>query len=250
MQIIESIAPYKIPMVLCSISRMILNHSHVPEDSIEYFQIRLQMVLDANDSKVPHFASEEDPVKSVRDRMKEKTFEFIGDLDEAIDLFNEDFVPFDLIEWIDKNDIKGNHAKVLYDHYSRQLDEYEGAVSKSDPDLVQAYKHLSKKELTRRFAFFESLCQTLLQYAKEQKKQAIASKKPRKKRVKSNIQLVSKLSYMRHDPETKLQSIEPSVIPGCSQLWVYHAKKRTLTVFNALDGGLQVSRSSIRNFDV
>ena len=73
---------------------------------------------------------------------------------------------------------------------------------------------------------------------------------PRRPRLKSSSQLVSKLKYMSHFKDLDLISVAPEGIIGASQLWIYSPKTRKLGVYQAEGAsGLKVKRSSVIGFD-
>ena len=61
---------------------------------------------------------------------------------------------------------------------------------------------------------------------------------------------MSKLKYQEHDTTYNIKSVKPHEIIGCSQLWLFNTKYRTLSVINALgNNGLTVKGSTVYSFD-
>jgi hypothetical protein len=78
----------------------------------------------------------------------------------------------------------------------------------------------------------------------------VKTRKPRKRKVKSPDELVSKIKYCKDFAELKLVSVKPTDIIGAMQLWVYNTKNRKLGCYHAEDaGGLSVKGSTILNFN-
>lgn len=76
------------------------------------------------------------------------------------------------------------------------------------------------------------------------------TRKPRKRKIKTPIEQVKKLNFLKESPEFKLKSICPTKIVGAKQLWVFNTKYRYLGVYCAEnDFGFTVKGSTIQNFD-
>ena len=79
---------------------------------------------------------------------------------------------------------------------------------------------------------------------------AVATRKPRKKKVKPASQLVAKVKFKAEDPEYGLKSIAPESIIGATTLITFNTKYRKLTVYQAIDKtGFTVSGTSVKGFN-
>jgi hypothetical protein len=88
---------------------------------------------------------------------------------------------------------------------------------------------------------------------------AKANRKPRKAKPKSATKLVEKLKFSKTDERYKLASIDPTLIVGANELWVFNVKTRKLGKYVAAnidpkgmgrDGtGLSVKGTTIIGFD-
>ena len=75
-------------------------------------------------------------------------------------------------------------------------------------------------------------------------------RKPRKGKAISATKLVSKLSFLDHDPENQVKSIDPSKIIGAKQLWLFNSKTNEIIKYDQMDrGGLSVKGTTIQNFN-
>ena len=75
-------------------------------------------------------------------------------------------------------------------------------------------------------------------------------RKPRKAKAISATRQVSKLSYLDHDPENQVKSIDPSKIVGSKQLWLFNSKTNEIIQYVQSDrAGLGVKGTTIQNFD-
>jgi hypothetical protein len=140
---------------------------------------------------------------------------------------------------------KSVHTKVIVEHYKKVREEIAEALVGEDEQLVEGYSNFKKVELKRFEAFLSKLIDDALMLEDESKK----NRKPRKRKVKSPEELVSKLNYCVEDELTKFKSVDPKAIIGCSALWVYNAKTRKLGCYFADDaGGLTIKGSTVLNY--
>ena len=128
------------------------------------------------------------------------------------------------------------------------LDDYVGVLEKSDKQLVEAYSHLTTKELKARVTLLNSFLDDLDKY-KESKKAARAFK-PKLKKLRTVDKQVEKMKFEKTNAEYKLTSVNPLRIPGCMHLYMFNTKTRQLTVFDS-DGpdGLTVSGTTVKGFN-
>ena len=125
-------------------------------------------------------------------------------------------------------------------------EEIAEALAGEDPDLVEAYKKWRKPVLKIMGLFIKKIIDHLDTASAAQ----VATRKPRKKKVKPPHVLVSKMKYKEKDEEYNLNSIDAKGIIGASQLWSFNTKSRNLSVYHAMDNeGLSVRGSTITGFD-
>lgn len=172
-----------------------------------------------------------------------------GEIDEEIDKFIQNGYKsdFSMKSYLQAKQINGVVAKKIAEFYKAELDEIDQVIKKKDSDLVEAYDHISKKNLKKYFEFLSMVINDCTQQVVVAK----AQHKPRARKPKSPLRLTEKMKYMPEFPELKLTSVSASKIIGASELWVYNTDNRKLIVFQAIDkDGLGVSGMSITNFDV
>ena len=76
-------------------------------------------------------------------------------------------------------------------------------------------------------------------------------RKPRAPKVKSIDQMVSKVRYLKHDPELGLTSLEPATMLGKNALVTYDVKKRKIQYYVAEDGKeFGVDGTALTNVDL
>jgi hypothetical protein len=80
--------------------------------------------------------------------------------------------------------------------------------------------------------------------------ESVKNRKPRKRKVKSPEELVSKIKYCVEFAELKLKSVSPKDIIGAMQLWVYNTKTRKMGCYHAADaGGFSMKGTSLLNYN-
>lgn len=220
-------------------------------NSPSWFENRLQEIVKRGNEQEPEEVVEEKAtavVISIKDRMRETACNQTEPIEDAIEehIKSGYKTTFDTFSYLTKNQIKGNIARIMLGFYKGEADELEEALLGKDEQLVEGYSHFKKPDLKRFAQFMRKICDDLERHIAGAK----ATRKPRKKKIKSASQVISKLKYAKGAPEFKLTSVPAEKIVGAQQLWVFNAKYRTLGVYNAIDrGGLTVKGTTILNFD-
>jgi len=184
-------------------------------------------------------------VVSIQDHIKRKAKECIAELENQIDniiLQNTVTTPYSVLT---AEETKGPHTKFIIEHFKIRRAEYDEVLHTSDAELKEAYSNFSKTDLKKLVAYCDSVIVDATKIAGE----SVQTRKPRKRKVKTAEQLIGKLVYCKEFADLKLQSIEPKLIIGATQLWVYNTKTRKLGCYIAEDAsGFTVKGTSIQGF--
>jgi len=186
-------------------------------------------------------------VVSIQDHIKRKASDCIGELEGQIDElitseFKANVSPYATMTGMDA---KGVHTKFIIEHFKTRRAEYDDVLTTTDSDVKEAYSNFTKTQLKKLVAYCDQVIVDGMKLAGE----AIKTRKPRKRKAKSADQLIAKLNYAKDFAELKLASIDPKIIIGANQLWVYNIKTRKLGVYQAADAaGLNIKGSTIQNF--
>ena len=128
----------------------------------------------------------------------------------------------------------------------RQLDDYEGAYKKTDPQLVEGYSHIDRSEIARRIKELNHMLVDLDRVKSASK----AVRKPSIKKPKSIDKQIAKVQYKKEDAEFKIVSLSPAQIIGRRRLYAFNTKTRALIEYFTYDvNGFEISGTSIKNFD-
>ena len=243
-KILENCSDNLIQPVYCSIARMHSLGWNLPQKFLDKIHTKIKEIVN---TYVEVIETNKPVVVNVVARMKEKQSMLIGVFEMELDLFFEHYhTKFSPYEYLNKMQVAPAHAVVVAEYYEKLLKELRQV--ENDPDLKFGYRNLSKKQLKSYTEFITLIVDDANRWANNKKK-APEQKAPRKVKEKTPDKIVKYLNYLKEFPELKLISVDPTSILKASSLWAYNVKYKTLTVFYALEGGLMVENSSIRNFN-
>ena len=214
-------------------------------------------------------------VPTIQERIRDQSQDMVTDIDEWLEGWIQDpstFDPkgFDFKAHFAKLQPSQAHARKMKTFYDGVLADYDdlermptaGQLKKMDEreadlwqQLKEGYAHLKKADIKKFRTAIEELM-AALDFIIDSAK---ASRKPRKAKPKSATKLVEKLKFSKTDEKYKLASIDPTLIVGANELWVFNVKTRKLGKYVAAnidpkgmgrDGtGLSVKGTTIIGFD-
>lgn len=213
-----------------------------------------EVILAGKHDKVDDEVVEVKPIinqPSIQDRVRESALRMTEEIENAIESFGidpESFDPkaFKVLNLLKAQEAKAAHARVIRDFYAKNLNELlELASGTKDSQLVEAYSHLTKRQVRNLIDFYKEI-QTACTMLMEESK---VNRKPRKTKVVPKDKIVAKLKYLKTNEPLKLVSINPADIIGSKELWVYNTKTRKLGRYVAADyQELGVKGTSITGF--
>tara|TARA_B110000196_G_scaffold121612_1_gene105419 strand:+ start:140 stop:1279 length:1140 start_codon:yes stop_codon:yes gene_type:complete len=182
--------------------------------------------------------------KTVQENIDNKVTELLGEVDHAIDVWDTD--KFDMYKYLTDNNVSSTVASKIPEQYTSLQEEIKIAIEGTDPQLKEGYNFMNKTEKKGFLNFINKLILDTEKYAENNK----PIRKPRKGKAISATKLVSKLSFLDHDPENQVKSIDPSKIIGAKQLWLFNSKTNEIIKYDQIDrGGLSVKGTTIQNFN-
>ena len=214
-------------------------------------------------------------VPTIQERIRDQSFAMMDDVDEWLEGWVESptsFDPkgFDIKAHFKKVQPTQAHARKIKSMYEHELDDFndlermptKGQLKKMEfleadhwDQLKEGYAHLKKGDVKN----FRSAIDTLMTELDFIIEQAKATRKPRKPKQRSASKVVEKLKFSKADPKYSLASIDPTLIIGANELWVFNVKTRKLGKYIASnidpkglqrDGtGLSVKGTTIIGFD-
>lgn len=186
---------------------------------------------------------ESEIVVQISERVVDKSVDLIAEIDGVLD--NRD-TEFSVYEYLKERNVTGKVARQIIEYYQPLADELEMALTKKDEQVVEAYSHLKKPELRQ----YHDMVKSVIEDAEKFNDVKKASRKPRKKKVKSTASIVQFMKPKDEDKEFKIKSVNPANILGASEVWLFNTVYKTLTVLYAKsDKGLGIHRTAVTDYD-
>ena len=213
----------------------------------EKFKSYLDAMLTTKVKPPKEEKEEKKPTVSIQDRVAEKVSEMIGELEGTIDEFilggyKNMPNPYGVMHGMN---VKAMHAKAIQEWAKMRRSEFDDVLSTDDKQVIEGYSNFKKTEIKKIVAYCDQVIKDCIKIAGE----SVASRKPRKRKVKSPDELVKNVKYLDEFAELKLKSIAPREIIGAISLWVYNTKTKKLSVYHADDGaGFSVKGSTLTGF--
>ena len=237
----------------CKLARAWKNGWLLDDHERSYMKKSIREYLDRNDDLADDEPAKKKTVapaqvKTIQDRLQEKTNEHLGHFEGLVDeLIKGNKVDPKAFEYFKANNIPQAQLSKYEEYANSFVDELKESQNTDDEDLRDGYRHLKAADYKRFYAFFDKFYEAIEAY-RQVKKQ---TKKARVKRAPNKEKQVSKLKYMKEDNNLKLVSINPVDIIGAEELWVYNTKTRKLFkyVSDNLTGPLNVKGTSILGYD-
>jgi hypothetical protein len=199
-------------------------------------------------NQVVEVVIDDKPKFNIQERMAEKTAEFLGELEGRFDDFTLEFKGEPkLVELMTQMNVPAVQVKTVTEFIGKKIAEFEEVNSTKDSQLLEAYKHLGKRQITAMIKWWTQALSDANSYNVVKK----ASKAPRKKKAVLPEKVVAKLKYAKEFKELALKSADPTTILTAQELWIYNTKTRKLGIYIAdqYAGVLTVKNSSIMGFD-
>ena len=224
-------------------------------DTAAWLKAEIEKSIKAGKDDADEAEAEKDvPVvkkETIQDRLAEKFSETMGDIEGAIDDFITDGKDPKVFHLLSVANIAVQYSSKIVDLIQPRINEMNELLEGKDGQLMEAYKHLGKREVKAYIKMYESIINDAMAY----KTSKIATRaKPKRKPVPPERQ-VKGLKYLKEFAELGLKSINPTEILGMSELWTYNTKTRKLGRFVVSTHGdmaistLGVKGSAIVGFD-
>lgn len=235
----------QMPNTLGWLCRMVQRGYVLSNTDKNAFDERLKNLVQTN-KREPVIEVTNTNVISIQDRVRKKTYEIAGEIDYSIDeLITSHFKTVRSPHAIMQDKVKPAHAKIILEIYKKEREEIQEVIDTDDEQLIEGYSKYSKLQLRKLLSYYDQIINDAIKLADDSKQ----SRKPRKRKVKTPEQLVSKIKILAEDKEFKIKSEDAKKIIGANQLWVFNVKTRKLGVYHADDAsGLTVKGSTVLNY--
>jgi len=248
--------------------------------STEFLKKKIELGIEAGSKTVEVKAKEEKEkanvyVPTIQERIRDQAYEMAEPIDEWLEgwtVDKESFDPkgFDFKAYFKKIQPSQAHCRKMKSFWENDLLDFNelermptkgqlAKMSEEDADqweqLKEGYNHLKKADIAKYRKAIETV-NSELDFIIEQAK---ATRKPRKPKARSASKIIEKLKFCKADDKFSLASIDPTLIVGASELWVFNVKTRKLGKYIASnidptgqqrgDSGLSVKGTTIIGFD-
>jgi len=186
--------------------------------------------------------------KSIQERIAEQVSEYIGTLEEKLDIELENITSrndtsFYIKGWLSGNQVKSMQAKKIAEWFKPRADEIEEAIGGKCPQLNEGYDFLTKPQKKKYYKLIQGIINACIESAKN------TPKRIHKKKVKTPEQLVAKVKYEQSNKEYNISSINPTEIVGAKKIIAFNTKYRHLIVYETMDpGGFIIKGTTLQNY--
>lgn len=182
---------------------------------------------------------------SPMDKVKARTSNFIGYIDELLDKW-EDLENFSLYNELLKEGASSYTAKEVLEFFRPRRDEIDELVNVKTKDLVEGYSYMKVATRKKFLEFLNQMISDCEKYLLSKK----ATRKVTKPKVKTADKQVAQIKYAKDSQEYKLTSIDPKNIVGASRLYTFNVKERMITEFvTNSPNGFEMKGTTLQNFD-
>lgn len=245
--VVEAMEDWRIGTSAPALARMMSRGLVLPKEAVDRHVQRIRDEISRYEQR-----AREEAARPKRDSTSEgprysRSAEVVGaviaDVEELLDRGETP----SLYETLTAREMSQPQASTIRDYFSRVLDEYKAI--KSDPQLKEGYSHLGRSAINKIVSDMTAIVSDAERYALNRR--TARTRRPRKKREKSAVQVVSRMQYLKSHSELKLVSVDPSTIVGSGTVYVYNVKYKTLRRLCATgESGLEVRGSTIHGFDL
>jgi len=190
---------------------------------------------------------------SIQDRMRDKAAQCAGEIEGLFDEFVKTGCKFDkntnVKGVIAEFNILPQHISIVEDAFKEKIAEFELVQKGEDEDLVEGYANVGKIMLRNMIKFCEQVVSDCHSYVAMKK----ATRTVRKRKPQTPEKQVSKLKYMKEGifHKVKLESVKPTKLIECKEVFAFNTKTRKLMYFVAdeMAGPIMVKNNSLVGID-
>jgi len=244
---------WRIAPTVAGLCRMIWNGLELEPHRLKWLNARVDEIIKAGNKQAQE--SKESPVaprKSPADLVKERTSEFIAEIEGVVDdmttrkMTRDEINSWSIFEVMKKADVPYQTAKATLDFYTPILAEWKELVENKPEDLVEAYSNVGVRQRNANLKFFQRLVDDCQLYMNSKK----ATRKPRAKKEVPTHKIVASVKYLPESKEYKISSMAPEKLVGADTIVIFNTKYKRVNVYVALSkDGMTVKGTTIQNFD-
>ncbi|PHS22089.1 MAG: hypothetical protein COA84_12980 [Robiginitomaculum sp.] len=245
---------WSISRTLSSLCKMHTNGAKFDKKRMAWIKVHVNEVIERGKDNIKNRTSSVVPIRrSPSEIIKERTNDFIAEIEDFIDQFStESLTRAEIKEWSAYDLMKHQEvpyitAKAVHDYYQPLLAELEEVVKGTDRDLVEAYATLSTRARNAYLKLIKSIISDSDMYMNGKK----AVRKPRAKKVYSAGVQTAHVKYCKSSKEFKLTSVNPLKLIGATEVYLFNTKYRNITyLVSDQKTGFSVKGTTIQGIDM
>lgn len=255
---VRSTPDWKISPTLGGLAKILSNGAILDEKSQSFFDRKIEELMAAEET-VEEVEEEETPKpvatptrKSPAEIVKERTSDFIAQVEEYLDQVHTATEPLNLYTTLVSQEAPAILAKRCMEYYQPIRDEIalvcnNRVKSVEAKELREGYEHLSVAKKKKLLSVLEEIVSDCEKYVAS--KQAV--RKPRTKKVKTSTQQTASLKYLKSSDTLKVTSTSPEKIVGAKTVLLFDTGTRNLTILHTSSAtGFEVKGTTIQNIDL
>lgn len=242
----KKLPDYIIPRTVGWTSRIIMRNGHVPYSSLRYLvktmhsveKQYLKFIADEKNKSTVEISSKAQ-TETIQDRMREKFSECLGEVEGKIDEFfaagyKGEIGSFAVFKQFN---LHQNQVNEVVDWAQPKLDEFielqelqtKKNLDDMEKQLMEGYKHVNKRQIKSAIEMWIGIIDTAKSYGTIKK----AERAPRKRKPAPPEKQIKRIKFLKRDPITGIESIEPTKLVDASEVWIYNTKTRKIGVYIA-----------------
>lgn len=179
--------------------------------------------------------------------------DILGGLDEIIDsVFEKKIFPKVNVSAMLKEHsfVTSEHVEIIRSNYTKQRQEIQDALDKTDEQLVEGYDFLTPVQKRKIIEFYDTIVNGCDEYENLTQRRKTLARKVRIKKPASAAKQIKTLKFLQESDVYNVVSIQPELIIGAMVLWTFNTTNKKLTQYIAADrGGFKVKGCTLLNID-
>lgn len=233
-EILKRSTDKEITITMCAIAKLILGGCKIDKEYVDHLNGKIDILVKKYIADKDILSDE--LIISYNDYVRP-----IADVEDFLDEFYRSeykSLPIDFYKYLIDNVIKPGEVRQVIAYYQPLLEELENEDT-----------NLTKNQLTSYKNFVSKIIDDSTTYLSNNRKQT-KLRKPRRKKVKTADQLVSRVKFKESDTALKITSINPTNILSSQSVWLYNTKYKRMTYLCCSEGKfLSIKGTTILGFD-
>lgn len=218
------------------IARLISNGYTVSDNTLLKFTNDITNAIKQTESN-----KDSNVVISAQDKIKERTYDIIGDIENMIDEKNLESV----YDYLKEKEIPSTYGLKIAEYYEPILNELNELSDTKDKDLKEGYSKYTTRNINSMKKLYTMIIEESKLYHSNQKK--VVKRETAKKPVSIDKKLKT-FKFKKEDSDLKIVSINPSSIIGAKELWMFNTKYMSMVVLRS-DTGIDITGASFSNIN-